>query len=38
VNKTAPTSPGGDCGGGSIRAGLTRDAWSSSMRPGPRPT
>jgi transposase len=38
ANKTGPTSHAGGCGGRSIRAGLTQGAWSSSTRPGPRPT
>ena len=38
ASRIAPTSPGGAPGGSSIRAGLTRGAWSSSTRPGPRPT
>jgi hypothetical protein len=38
ANKTGPTSHAGGCGGRSIRAGLIRAAWSSLMRPGPRPT
>ena len=38
ASRIAPTSPGGGLGGSSIRAGLTRDAWCSSTRPGPRPT
>ena len=38
ASRIAPTSPDGAPGGSSIKAGLTRDAWSSSTRPGPRPT
>lgn len=38
ASRTAPTSPAGAAGGGSIRAGLIRAVWCSSTRPGPRPT
>jgi len=38
ASKTGPTSPGAAPGGSGIRAGLTRGAWCSSTRPGPRPT
>jgi transposase len=38
ANRTAPTSPAGASGGRNTRAGLTPNAWSSSTRPGPRPT
>lgn len=37
-NSSGPRSPGGACSGRSSRGGLTRGVWSSSMRPGPRPT
>ena len=35
---SAVDSPGGERSGRSIRAGLIPGAWSSSTRPGPRPT
>ena len=38
ANRIVPTSPGGAPGGRNIRVGLTPRAWSSSTRPGPRPT
>ena len=38
ANRIAPTLPVGASGGRNIRAGLTPNAWSSSTRPGPRPT
>jgi transposase len=38
ASRIAPTSPAGAPGGRHIRAGLTRGAWCSSTRPGPRPT
>jgi transposase len=38
TSRIAPTSRAGAGNGRSIRAGLTLDAWSSSTRPGPRPT
>ena len=38
ASKTGPTSPGGAPDGNGIRAGLTRGAWYSSTRLGPRPT
>ena len=37
ASKTGPTSRAAVGNGRSIRAGLIRGAWSSSMRPGPRP-
>src|SRR6202023_3127993 len=36
--RTAPTRPASGPVGSNTRAGLTRGAWCSSMRPGPRPT
>src|SRR5215218_6930867 len=38
ANRTAPISPAGASGGRNTRAGLTPNTWSSSTRPGPRPT
>ena len=38
ASRTVPTSRGGASGGRNIKAGLTPGAWSSSTRPGPRPT
>jgi transposase len=38
ASRIAPTSPAAGPGGRRIRAGLTRGAWCSSTRPGPRPT
>ena len=38
ASRIGPTSPGGARNGGSIRVGSIRPAWSSSTRPGPRPT
>jgi hypothetical protein len=38
ANGTVPTSREGGRSGQSIRAGSNLSAWSSSMRPGPRPT
>ena len=38
ASRTAPTSPAGASGGSDTRAGLTPNAWSSSTKPGPRPT
>ena len=38
ASKTGPTSRVAVGNGGSIRAGLIPGAWSSSTRPGPRPT
>jgi transposase len=38
ASKTGPTSRAGAGNGRSIRAGLTLGVWSSSTRPGPRPT
>jgi transposase len=38
ASRTAPTSPAVERAGRPIRAGSTLRAWSSSMRPGPRPT
>ena len=38
ASRTARTSPAGASGGRSTRAGLTPNTWSSSTRPGPRPT
>src|SRR4029077_8747248 len=38
ANGTVPTSREGGPSGQSIRAGSNLSAWTSSMRPGPRPT
>jgi len=38
ANRTASTSPAGASDGRNTRADLTPNAWSSSTRPGPRPT
>src|SRR6185369_4252410 len=38
ANATVLTSPTGGRNGRSIRTGSSRSAWSSSTRPGPRPT
>jgi transposase len=37
-NRTGLTSPASASGGSGISAAWTRNAWCSSMRPGPRPT
>ena len=38
ANRTAPTSPAGANDGRNTRAGSPPNTWSSSTRPGPRPT
>ena len=38
ANAIVPTSRAGERNGQSIRAALSQSAWSSSTRPGPRPT
>jgi len=38
ANRIVRTSPGGGRNGESIKGGLIRPAWSSSMTPGPKPT
>ena len=38
ASRSAPTSPAAAPSGASTRAGSTRAGWSSSTRPGPRPT
>ena len=38
ASKIGPTSPGGGASGKNTKGGLILRAWSSSTRPGPRPT